>query len=107
MMSFLVEQTAAAPPELPSRTHYQVLEISPQEQDPKVIEEAALERSQYVRAYQLTREFECVLRLNEIALALVTLLDPVRRRQYDQGLGRSIAGARSCDVKLVYRSHAL
>ena len=73
-----------------SRTYYQVLDISPEEQDPKVIEEAALRCSGHARAYQLTRESECTFRLNEIAQALNTLLDPVRRQEYDQGLGKHI-----------------
>ena len=51
------------------RTHYQVLGISPDEQDLRVIEEAALCCSCRTRAYQLSRESECSLRLNEIALA--------------------------------------
>jgi hypothetical protein len=70
----------------PLRTYYQVLEVSPAEQDPSVIEAAAVRCSGHVRIYQLTRESECTLRLNEIAEAMITLLDPVRRRQYDLGL---------------------
>jgi serine/threonine-protein kinase RsbW len=77
--------TAGRPP---SRTYYQVLGISPDEQDPQVIEEAALRCSAHVRTYQLTRESECAPRLNEIAQALITLLDPVRRRDYDLSLGK-------------------
>jgi hypothetical protein len=75
----------------PSRTYYQMLDILPDEQDPKVIEEAALRCSSHVRIYQLTREAECTLRLNEIAQALITLLDPVRRREYDRCLGTSLS----------------
>ncbi|HVS40346.1 MAG TPA: hypothetical protein VMS17_32615 [Gemmataceae bacterium] len=71
-----------------SRTHYQVLGVSTDEQDPRTIEEAALSRSAHVRAYQLTRELESTLQLNEIARALITLLDPILRREYDQGLGK-------------------
>src|SRR5262249_18373440 len=52
----------------------------------KAIEEAALRCSSHVRTYQLTRESECALRLNEIAQALITLLDPVCRAEDDQGL---------------------
>ena len=110
-----------------SRSYYQVLGISPDEQNPSVIEEAALSCSNHVRAYQLTCESECTLRLNEIAQALSTLLDPVRRREYDRGIGmppgeailesrlpqqqaaseegtlRLLVGeGRTCDVKLVY-----
>jgi hypothetical protein len=79
----------------PSRTYYQVLDISADEQDPRVIEEAALRNSAFVRAYQLTRESECTLRLNEIARALNTLLDPDRRREYDLCLGNALGPALS------------
>jgi hypothetical protein len=85
-MLFLVPPCATIPSGQPSRTYYQVLDISPDEQDPKVIEEAALGCARQVRAYQLTCESECALRLNEIAGALITLLDPVRRQEYDRGL---------------------
>jgi hypothetical protein len=54
--------------------------ISPDVQDPRVIEEAALGRSGHVRAFQLTRESDCGRMLNEIAQALITLLDPAQRR---------------------------
>jgi hypothetical protein len=113
-------------------TYYQVLGISPDEQDPRVIEEAALGRSGNVRAYQLTRESDCVVMLNEIAQALITLLDPARRRDYDRALGRPpvpavpeprpaqkrtaargegtlellIGDGGACDVQLVYRDCA-
>jgi hypothetical protein len=70
----------------PSRTPYQVLDISPDERDPKVIEEAALRSSSQARAYQLTCESECALRLNEIAQAMITLLNSVCRDERDQGL---------------------
>jgi hypothetical protein len=73
----------------PPRTYYQVLGISPYEQDLRVIEEAALACSGLVRAYQLSCEEESALRLNEIAQALSTLLDPDRRREYDRALGKS------------------
>jgi hypothetical protein len=71
----------------PSRTYYQMLDISPDERNLKVIEEAALRCSSRVRTYQLTAELECTQGLNEIAHALMTLIDPVRRREYDLGLG--------------------
>jgi hypothetical protein len=77
----------------PSRTFYEVLDVSPTEQDPRVIEEAAVRCSGHVRIYQLTRESECTLRLNEIAKAMITLLDPVRRRQYDLELGTCLTPA--------------
>jgi hypothetical protein len=89
IMSLLVPSRATiGGSELP-RTYYQVLEISPDEQDPRVIEEAALVRSVHVRAYQLKHESESTSRLKEIADALITLLDPVRRREYDRSIGNS------------------
>jgi hypothetical protein len=94
-MSLLVRPCASTPGRQPSRTYYQVLDISQDEQDPKVIEEAALRCSVHVRAYQLTRESECTLLLNEIAQALITLLDPVRRREYDLGLDKPLSPAPS------------
>jgi hypothetical protein len=127
-MSFLVRPCAP-------RTHYEVLDLSPDASDPKVIEEAALVCTGRVRVYQLTCETECTLRLKEIAEALMTLLDPVRRREYDLGLGKPL-GERptpvllqqtrnappsldedtrvpfccrrgTCDVRLVYRVSSL
>jgi hypothetical protein len=86
-MSILVPPCTIFPKAQPSRTPYQVLDISPAERDPKVIEEAALRCSSHVRAYQLTCELECDLRLNEIAQALITLLDPVCRVEHDRSLG--------------------
>jgi curved DNA-binding protein CbpA len=92
---------------------YQLLGISPDESDPKVIEEAALRKSIDVRAYQLTREPECTRLLSRIATALDTLLDPVRRAEYDHGFGKPLypraslaerrtrKGTRACDVKLI------
>jgi hypothetical protein len=114
-----------------SLTHYQLLGIAPDERDPRVIEESALACMIRVRAYQWTHEAETTLRLNEIAQALITLLDPERRRQYDRSLdeddGREALESSSpwpsrasapraatlsllpneggaCDVKLVYRT---
>src|SRR5262249_15698521 len=86
-----VPSFASIPDTQSSCTCYQLLGISPDEQDPRVIEEAALGRAGYFRAYQLTCESECALRLNEIAQALITLLDPVQRWEYDRGLGK-VAG---------------
>jgi hypothetical protein len=84
----LVPSCASTAGRQPSLTYYEVLDISPDEQDPKIIEEAALRCSGHVRTYQLTREAECTLWMNEIAQALNTLLDPVRRRDYDLGLSK-------------------
>jgi hypothetical protein len=94
-MLFLAPPCASIPGKQPSRTYYQLLDISPDERDTQVIEEAAIRCSSHVRAYQLTRESECILRLNEIAQALITLLDPVRRRAYDLSLARPVSPASS------------
>jgi hypothetical protein len=132
-MSSLVHPYSPLPGPQQPRTYYQILDISPDEQDPRVIEEAALGCSGHARAYQLTRESESVQRLNGIAQALITLLDPVRRRDYDRRLGEQtpvravpehrpapqrpaapgegilellIGEGGGCDVKLVYRDCA-
>jgi hypothetical protein len=90
-MSLLVEPCAGIAALQPCRTYYQLLDISPEEQNSKVIEEAAFRCSGHVRLYQLKHESECTLRLNEIAQALITLLDPVRRREYDLSLGKPLS----------------
>jgi hypothetical protein len=96
-------------------THYELLGIAADERDPRVIEEAAVRRSGQVRAYQLTRESECTRLLGAIARAVDTLIDPVRRAEYDRSLrtppGATPAGlpapvataaSRGCDVRLVF-----
>lgn len=93
LTSILVSSRAAILGGQAFRTPYQVLDISPDERDPKTIEEAALRCSCEVRAYQLTSESECALRLNEIAQALIALLDPVGCRQDDRDLGKSASRA--------------
>jgi hypothetical protein len=70
----------------PCRSPYEVLGISQGEQDPNVIEAAALRCSNHARAYQLTCELRSTFRLNEIGLALNTLLERVRLRNYDRRL---------------------
>src|SRR4051794_37445902 len=72
----------------PPWTHYQLLGISPSEQDRAVIEEATLARMAQVRAYQVTYPEECTRLLNDIAHAFLTLLDPGQRAQYDAGLSK-------------------
>ncbi len=68
-------------------THYQLLGVSPDEDDPEVIEEAAFRQTAHVRTYQNGPwAAECARLLNEIALARITLLDPARRQAYDAGL---------------------
>jgi hypothetical protein len=92
-MLSVVSPCVSIPDGQPSRTPYQVLGISPHERDPRAIEEAALRCSRQIRAYQLTCESECALQLNEIAAALIALLDPMCRREHGRGLGKSFSSA--------------
>jgi WD40 repeat protein len=68
-------------------THYQLLGISPDEQDREVIEEAAIRQTAHVRTYQLgPHAADCTRILNEIAQARTTLLNPAKRKDYDTRL---------------------
>jgi hypothetical protein len=93
LMTIRVWPCASTTDRQPPRTYYQVLDISTDEQDAKVIEEAALRCSSHERTYQLTFESECTLRLNEVARAMITLLDPVLRREYDLSLAKPLSTA--------------
>src|SRR6266496_1019475 len=65
-------------------THYRLLGIDPGESDAEVIEEAAIRQTAHLRAYQIgAHADDCTRILNEIAKARATLLDPVKRKQYD------------------------
>ena len=73
-------------------THYQLLSISPEETDPEVIEEAAVRQTAHVRTYQIgPHATECNRLLNEISKAKMTLLNPAKRKAYDEQLGRAAA----------------
>jgi hypothetical protein len=75
-------------------THYQLLGVAPTETDPEVIEEAVLQRTAHLRAYQLgPHAKECTRLLNEIARAKVVLLNPEKRKQYDAEIARSVQRA--------------
>ena len=75
-------------------THYQLLGIAPDEQDPEVIEEAAIRQSTHVRAYQIgAHGQECTRILNEISQARTTLLNPAKRKDYDAQLAQKSAPA--------------
>lgn len=66
-------------------THYQLLGLAPGETDAEVIEEAVIRQTAHLRAYQIgPHAADCTRILNEIAKARTTLLDPAKRRQYDQ-----------------------
>jgi hypothetical protein len=68
-------------------TYYQLLGISADEEDPEVIEEAAIRQTAHLRTYQNgPQAHECVRLLNEIAQARTTLLSPARRQAYDARL---------------------
>lgn len=68
-------------------THYQLLGISRDENDPQVIEEAGLMRTGHIRNFQNSKySADCLRILNEIAEAQAVLLDPARRKAYDARL---------------------
>jgi hypothetical protein len=78
------------PEEQQPPSHYQLLGVDPGETDPEVIAEMAIRQTSHVRTYQTgPHAEECRRLLNEIAQARRTLLDPARRRAYDQGLRRT------------------
>ncbi len=83
-----------------ARNYYELLGIGPDERDPAVIEGAALTRACLVRTYQLVHEAESTRQLNEIAVAMDTLLDPVRRHEYDRGLRNHQQAAEGCSPAL-------
>jgi hypothetical protein len=71
-------------------SYYQMLGVDPRETDPEVLEEMAIRQTSHVRTYQTgPHAEECRCLLNEIAQARRILLDPTRRRVYDQGRRRA------------------
>ncbi len=72
-------------------TYYQLLGIAAAEKDVEVIEEAAIRQTTHVRAYQIgAHAAECTRILNEIAQARQVLLNPAKRKEYDQSLARQL-----------------
>jgi WD40 repeat protein len=68
-------------------THYQLLGISPEEQDRDVIDAAVIRQSAFVRNFQSGKHAEYATKLlNEIAAAQVCLNDKAKRAQYDAEL---------------------
>jgi hypothetical protein len=68
---------------------YQLLGISPLEQDRRVIDEAIIRQTARVRIYQNGPQARlCTDILNKIAEAGTVLLDPTKRRRYDEHLLR-------------------
>jgi len=75
------------PPEEQPPNYYRLLGIPPFESDPDVIVNAADRQMGHVRRFQAGRYAEiCQKVLNELAAARICLLDPVRKRAYDQKL---------------------
>lgn len=71
-------------------THYQLLGLAPNETDAEVIDEAAVRQTTHVRAYQIgPHAAECTKLLNEIAQAKLVLLNPAKRKAYDEQLAKS------------------
>ena len=80
----------AIPPGQRPPSHYQLLGISATESDPDVIEEAVLQRTAHLRTYQIgPLAKECTRLLNEVAQAKVVLLNPEKRKAYDEELARA------------------
>lgn len=81
-------------------TNYQLLAISPDEQDGEVIEEAGMMRSAHLRSFQTgPHADECTRLLTEIAAAVDTLRDPHKRTAYDSTLPKSPPKAAATDDK--------
>lgn len=75
-------------------THYQMLGISPSEQDAEVIDEAALRQIMHVRAYQIGQHAaESQRILNELSQARTVLLNPEKRKAYDETLAKQSSPA--------------
>ena len=75
------------PPEEQPPTHYRLLGILAFENDPKVIQAAADERTGSLHGHEAGEHAQAALRLlNEVAVARVCLLNPQRKKAYDRGL---------------------
>ncbi|MGQ9913570.1 MAG: hypothetical protein ACUVQQ_04385 [Thermogutta sp.] len=75
------------PPEEQPPHHYRLLGIAPFETDREVIQNAADRQMGHVRRFQAgPYAVACQKLLNELAAARVCLLDPARKREYDQRL---------------------
>jgi hypothetical protein len=81
----------AIPPDQRPPTFYQLLGIAPTETDTEVIKEAALRQAGHVRTYQTGPHAQmCTTLLNEIGQARATLVNPGKRREYDDRLTRQV-----------------
>lgn len=75
------------PPHEQPPTHYRLLGIGPFEDDPDVIENAANRQMAHVRTFQTGRYSKLSQRiLNELSAARLCLLNPDKKREYDEQL---------------------
>jgi hypothetical protein len=66
-------------------TPYALLGLQPGEQDPEVIEDAARRQTVHLRTYQVgPHAANCHQLLTEVAQARATLLDPEKRKAYEE-----------------------
>jgi hypothetical protein len=85
-------------------TYYQLLGITANETDRRLIQEAAIRRISQIRIYQAgPYEQECVRLLNEVVEAETTLLDPARRKAYDAQLDQGATQERKRPCRTVSR----
>lgn len=74
--------------------HYRLLGIAPFEDDPDVIENAASRQMAHVRTFQTGKHGAISQRiLNELTAAKLCLLQPAKKRAYDEQLRRELAAA--------------
>ncbi|MGF1580265.1 MAG: hypothetical protein ACFCD0_12960 [Gemmataceae bacterium] len=72
-------------------TFYRLLGIDPEEDDLEVVNEAAIRQTAHLRTYQNGPHSElCTKLLNHVALARETLLNPAKRKVYDQRLAQQM-----------------
>jgi hypothetical protein len=77
----------AIPPEEQPPNHYRLLGVPLFTDDPDVIEYAADQRMAHVRGFQIGKFAELSQKiLNEVAIARICLLNPKKKREYDQDL---------------------
>lgn len=73
-------------------TYYQLLGVTADETDAEVIDEAAVRQTAHVRNYQIgAHAAEATRILNEISQAKLTLINPAKRKAYDQQLAKAAA----------------
>lgn len=80
------------PPKEQPPNYYRLLGITPYESDREVISNAARRQCGFVRQVSLVYPNEAEALLNELTEAKLVLLDPNRRKDYDQQLRAGVAG---------------